>query len=124
MSSGPGSQTQGIGLLTLSPKPKVILRNSFKVKYPSVFQGLPRVKVWSTLSPAPARERGWAQGSHRQPWQGGDLRLGSLEVATSVLLCPYKSLSHSGIHVSSSINWKELIIHSFSFYMPSPMRLS
>lgn len=55
---------------------------------------------------------------------GGDLRLGSLEVATSVLLCPYKSLSHSGIHVSSSVNWKELIIHSFSFYVPSPMRLS
>ena len=46
---------------------------------------------------------------------GGDLGLGSLEVATSVLLCPYKSLSHSGIHVSSSVNWKELIIRSFSF---------
>lgn len=45
---------------------------------------------------------------------GGDLGLGGLEVATSVLLCPYKSLPHSGIHASSSVNWKELIIHSFS----------
>lgn len=76
VSSGPGSQTQGMGLLTLSPKPRVVLRNSFKVKYPSVFQGLPRVKVWSTLSPARAREPGWAQGSHAQPWQEGTWDLG------------------------------------------------
>lgn len=69
------------------------------------------------VNPLPCSGQGAWMGSG-EPFiavAGGDLGPGGLEVATSVLLCPYKSLPHSGIHASSSVNWKELIIHSFSF---------